>query len=61
MKTVTEDPYEFYKEGGWAFLQTGANGEGGSSDEESEAESVFDPVCQNFIHYKDLVLKSCLV
>ena len=44
MKTVTEDPYEFYKEGGWAFLQTGENGEGGSSDEESEAESAFDPV-----------------
>lgn len=43
MKTVTDDPYEFYKEGGWDFLQTGENGEDGS-DEESSAESAFDPV-----------------
>ena len=44
MKTVTEDPYEFYKEGGWSFL-TGGPGEGGDSDEEeSSAESAFDPV-----------------
>lgn len=44
MKTVTEDPYEFYKEGGWDFLQTGENGSDASDDEESEAESTFDPV-----------------
>jgi nucleosome binding factor SPN SPT16 subunit len=45
MKTVTEDPYEFYKEGGWSFL-AGGDGEGGDSDEEeSSAESAFDPVC----------------
>lgn len=44
MKTVTEDPYEFYKEGGWDFLQSGEGGGNGSDDDESEAESAFDPV-----------------
>lgn len=42
MKTVQEDPYEFYKEGGWSFLQT--EGNSSDSDETSEAESAFDPV-----------------
>ncbi|KAK9895707.1 SPT16-domain-containing protein [Cystobasidium minutum MCA 4210] len=42
MKTVTDDPYEFYKEGGWDFLTAGADGDG-DSDEESSAESAFDP------------------
>merc|ERR1712230_17461 len=43
MKTVTEDPYEFYREGGWSFLQTGENGSDAGSDEESSEESAFDP------------------
>lgn len=42
MKTVTDDPYEFYKEGGWDFLQAGGDDDG--SDDESSAESAFDPV-----------------
>ncbi|KAL1410609.1 FACT complex subunit spt16 [Vanrija albida] len=39
MKTINDDPYEFYKEGGWAFL-TG----GGDSDDEDESSegSVFE-------------------
>jgi len=43
MKTVTEDPYEFYREGGWDFLQSGEGGEDDDSEEESSAESAFDP------------------
>lgn len=43
MKTVTDDPYEFYKEGGWDFLRSGENASD-ASDEESSAESAFDPV-----------------
>lgn len=48
MKTVTDDPYEFYKEGGWDFLQTGENGQD-DSDEESSAESAFDPVSNHML------------
>lgn len=48
MKTVTDDPYEFYKEGGWDFLQTGENGQD-DSDEESSAESAFDPVSKHML------------
>ena len=58
MKTVTEDPYEFYKEGGWSFL-AGGDGEGGDSDEEeSSAESAFDPVCLP-CRSRKLVLTAC--
>lgn len=39
MKTVNEDPYEFYNSGGWDFLTGG--GESGSEDESSEG-SVFE-------------------
>lgn len=39
MKTINEDPYEFYKEGGWDFLTGG--GESDSEDESSEG-SVFE-------------------
>ncbi|BGP58600.1 hypothetical protein JCM8202_002361 [Rhodotorula sphaerocarpa] len=35
MKTVNDDPYEFFKEGGWTFLQ-GDDDEPGSSDESEE-------------------------
>lgn len=44
MKTVTDDPYEFFREGGWDFLtQEGGAGTDGE-DEESSAESAFNPV-----------------
>ncbi|ORZ24132.1 FACT complex subunit-domain-containing protein [Absidia repens] len=39
MKTVNENPADFFKNGGWKFLSTGSDDEG--SDEESEAESEF--------------------
>lgn len=42
MKTVTDDPYEFFKDGGWDFLANEAGGEEDSA--ESEPESDFDPV-----------------
>ena len=41
MKTVNEDPEGFFEEGGWSFLQSGSEGEEGSSDDE-ESESEFE-------------------
>ncbi|KAJ9113650.1 hypothetical protein QFC22_005958 [Naganishia vaughanmartiniae] len=40
MKTVQEDPKEFFQEGGWEFLGGGGDGDDGESD--SEEESVFE-------------------
>ncbi|KAM0787049.1 hypothetical protein ACM66B_006314 [Microbotryomycetes sp. NB124-2] len=40
MKTVNEDPYEFFKEGGWGFLQE-QEAESGS-DDDSDDESEFN-------------------
>lgn len=37
MKTVNEDPYDFFAEGGWGFLQSGSD-DGGSSESESGSE-----------------------
>jgi nucleosome binding factor SPN SPT16 subunit len=39
MKTVTTDPHQFFKDGGWSFLATDSDEEG---DEESEEESAFE-------------------
>jgi len=39
MKTVNEDPVEFFKEGGWSFLQ---QAEGEDDDDEEEEESEFE-------------------
>lgn len=39
MKTVNDDPYAFFEEGGWGFITGG--GEDGS-DSESEEESEFE-------------------
>ncbi|SCZ96389.1 BZ3500_MvSof-1268-A1-R1_Chr8-2g10162 [Microbotryum saponariae] len=39
MKTVNEDPYEFFKEGGWGFLS--AKGDDEEDSDESEEESEF--------------------
>ena len=41
MKTVTQDPHEFFKSGGWAFLSIDSDAEGGSGDESAE-ESAFE-------------------
>ncbi|CAO3587831.1 unnamed protein product [Absidia cylindrospora] len=40
MKTVNDNPAEFFKNGGWRFLSTGSDDEG--SGDESEAESEFE-------------------
>lgn len=45
MKTINDDPYEFYKEGGWEFL-TG-NGESDDEDESTEG-SVFEDESDDF-------------
>jgi nucleosome binding factor SPN SPT16 subunit len=39
MKTVTTDPHQFFKDGGWSFLGTDSDSE---NDEESEEESAFE-------------------
>jgi len=39
MKTVTTDPHQFFKDGGWSFLATESDNEG---SEESEEESAFE-------------------
>ncbi|PLW13790.1 hypothetical protein PCANC_19533 [Puccinia coronata f. sp. avenae] len=46
MKTVTDDPYEFFKEGGWSFLnsQSDEEDEDGHSDDEDSAFEVSDGV-----------------
>ncbi|GAA5943636.1 hypothetical protein JCM10213_008931 [Rhodosporidiobolus nylandii] len=46
MKTVNDDPYDFFKEGGWSFLQ-GNEDEPGSSDE-SEEGSEFEAASSDF-------------
>lgn len=38
MKTVIQDPHEFFKEGGWSFLATESDDEDGEEDEEEESE-----------------------
>ena len=38
MKTVNDDPYEFYESGGWGFLTGGNDSEDESSEEGSEFE-----------------------
>ena len=39
MKTVTADPHQFFKDGGWSFLATDSDDEG---SDESEVESAFE-------------------
>jgi nucleosome binding factor SPN SPT16 subunit len=39
MKTVTTDPHQFFKDGGWSFLNTDTDSE---DNEESEEESAFE-------------------
>ncbi len=38
MKTVQEDPYAFYNEGGWGFLQNGSDASDASDSEESASD-----------------------
>lgn len=40
MKTVIADPHQFFKDGGWSFLNTDSDDE--DKDEESEEESAFE-------------------
>jgi nucleosome binding factor SPN SPT16 subunit len=40
MKTVQQDPHEFFNGGGWSFLSTDSDSEDG--DDESEEESAFE-------------------
>jgi nucleosome binding factor SPN SPT16 subunit len=40
MKTVQEDPYTFFKDGGWSFLANDSEDEDG--EDESEDESAFE-------------------
>ncbi|KAI0928386.1 hypothetical protein AcW1_005644 [Taiwanofungus camphoratus] len=42
MKTINEDPYEFFQQGGWSFLGGSAGGEESDADEDSGSESEFE-------------------
>lgn len=44
MKTITDDPKEFFETGGWTFLdpESGSEGEG-AEDDESEEDEVYEP------------------
>ncbi|KAI0646896.1 FACT complex subunit SPT16 [Trametes meyenii] len=41
MKTINEDPYEFFQQGGWSFLGGAAAGEESEADDDSDTESEF--------------------
>ncbi|WAR64006.1 hypothetical protein PtB15_16B165 [Puccinia triticina] len=49
MKTVTDDTYEFFKEGGWSFLnsQSDDEDEDGNSDDEDSAFEVSDDIYES--------------
>ncbi|KAH9930997.1 FACT complex subunit SPT16 [Fomitopsis serialis] len=42
MKTINEDPYEFFQHGGWTFLGGSAGGEESDADDVSDSESEFE-------------------
>ncbi|KAI0807182.1 FACT complex subunit SPT16 [Fomes fomentarius] len=42
MKTINEDPYDFFQQGGWSFLGGAAGGEESDADEDSDTESEFE-------------------
>ncbi|KAI0709021.1 FACT complex subunit SPT16 [Earliella scabrosa] len=41
MKTINEDPYDFFQQGGWSFLGGAAGGEESDADDASDTESEF--------------------
>ncbi|KAI0747959.1 FACT complex subunit SPT16 [Daedaleopsis nitida] len=42
MKTINEDPYEFFQQGGWSFLGGAGGGEESDADDASDSESEFE-------------------
>ena len=42
MKTVTADPHQFFVDGGWTFLRTDSDDEGGSEESEESAFEMSD-------------------
>ena len=42
MKTVTTDPHQFFKDGGWSFLATDSDDEGSSEESEESAFEMSD-------------------
>ncbi|KAH9842336.1 FACT complex subunit SPT16 [Rhodofomes roseus] len=42
MKTINEDPYEFFQQGGWSFLGGAGGREESDADEMSDSESEFE-------------------
>jgi len=42
MKTINDDPYAFFSQGGWSFLGGGADGEDRLEESSSESESEFE-------------------
>ncbi|GBE82391.1 FACT complex subunit SPT16 [Sparassis crispa] len=42
MKTINEDPYEFFQQGGWSFLGGSAGGEESAGEDDTGSESNFE-------------------
>ncbi|KDQ13142.1 hypothetical protein BOTBODRAFT_66895 [Botryobasidium botryosum FD-172 SS1] len=42
MKTINDNPYEFFKDGGWSFLSGGGDGADASGSDDSDSESEFE-------------------
>lgn len=43
MKTITDDPDDFFDNGGWSFLDPNSGDEAEVEDEEDEEDEVYDP------------------
>lgn len=43
MKTITEDPNDFFETGGWSFLDPESGSEAADDDDESEEDEVYEP------------------
>lgn len=43
MKTITDDPKDFFETGGWSFLDPESASEAEGDDDESEEDEVYEP------------------
>ena len=43
MKTITDDPEDFFENGGWSFLDANDSDEGEAAEELDEEDDAYDP------------------
>lgn len=48
MKTITDDPEDFFDNGGWSFLDANDSDEGEGDEELDEEDEVYDPSASEF-------------